>query len=79
MFYFNLLAQLLLFVFFINLIETFDHWGYRNEKKKILPNNWHRLFENCLGSQQSPINILFNETEFDPNLKPIKIINTNDV
>jgi carbonic anhydrase len=49
------------------------HWGYRNEDKSVLPNNWHEKHPNCYGKQQSPINIESHETIFDQNLTQLVI------
>lgn len=49
------------------------HWGYRNEDRSLLPNNWHKHHPKCYGQKQSPINIDSLQTAYDKRLKPIKI------
>lgn len=59
-------------------------WGYRNDFQKqdnILPKKWHDSSHKCAGQQQSPINVMFGQTQFDSSLHEISIrraASTND-
>lgn len=58
------------------------HWGYRNQDRSILPKEWHKSHPQCYGTQQSPINIVTSDTQYDGNLTKLTIsiqkLNQND-
>lgn len=83
-------AIVILTICCINLavLETQDgshHWGYKkdNEKKQdVLPSDWHNHHKKCSGRKQSPINVVFGNTQYDSSLKELSIKQTdsnNDV
>lgn len=47
------------------------HWGYRNEDKSLLPQDWHKSHAKCYGQKQSPINVESKETTFSSALGQI--------
>lgn len=49
------------------------HWGYRNQDRSLLPNDWYKTHPQCYGHQQSPINIELSETIFGNELAPLSI------
>lgn len=53
------------------------HWGYRNQDRSLLPNDWHKTHPECYGHQQSPINIELSATIFGNELAPLKIREEN--
>ncbi|XP_060761583.1 carbonic anhydrase [Neoarius graeffei] len=46
------------------------HWGYGSHDG---PDKWAEHFPIANGSQQSPINIIPNQAQFDSSLKPLKL------
>lgn len=49
------------------------HWGYRNQDRSLIPNDWQKSHPQCNGQQQSPINVELTSTEFARELAPLKI------
>ncbi len=52
------------------------NWGYRilfDDHDIFLPNKWYKINKNCLGKSQSPININYEQTEYDKNLTNIEM------
>jgi carbonic anhydrase len=61
-----------------NHIDLETPWGYKHEKNRLLPDDWDEIYENCDGHRQSPIDILANMTQFDANLRPLRLIQDFD-
>lgn len=51
-------------------------WGYTDfyNDGTILPNEWYKVSPVCLGERQSPINIIKEQTKYDPTLRPISTV-----
>lgn len=56
-------------------LKFIKDWGYHHPERYVLPPDWEVLFPICgSGLQQSPIDLITEETEYDSRLAPIKII-----
>lgn len=64
-------ARILLFLFLMSICDVSGNdWSYKGTAG---PHFWHQLFKTCSGSKQSPINIITQDTVYDPTLTEFAI------